>query len=176
MSSRIRWAILVVSLIGLAVAGEASWVHYRLLTDPGYISPCDINAKFSCTAVYMSRFGTVWGVPVALGGLIWFGLVSLVAGFARPDGPDRAAGAASYIFALATIGLGVILYFSYVSFFVLHTGCVLCMATYACVIAIFILSSMTRAESIARLPGRVGGDLEAVMKRPVTLIATVLYL
>ena len=79
-------------------------MHYKVLTDPSYISPCDINATFNCTQVYLSRFGSVRGVPVALGGVIWFALVALIAGFdsrrRRSTRCDR-----RYIFALSTIGL-----------------------------------------------------------------------
>jgi uncharacterized membrane protein/protein-disulfide isomerase len=176
MSPRVRWAILIVALLGLGVAAESAWVHYRLLTDASYVSPCDINAKFNCSTVYLSRFGTVWGVPVALGGLIWFALVALVAAFARPSPASRSSVAAGYLFALSTIGLGVILYLAYASFFVLHTGCVLCMTTYACVITIFILSSLTPSESIARLPARLVTDLRGIMARPATLMVATLYL
>ena len=59
--------ILVFALIGLGFATASTWVHYKVLTDPTYASPCDINAAFNCTQVYLSRFGSVGGVPVALG-------------------------------------------------------------------------------------------------------------
>src|SRR4030095_12747232 len=133
MSSRTRWLILAFAVAGFGLAASSSWVHYRLLTDPGYVSPCDVNATFNCSQVYLSRFGSILGVPVALGGLIWFGLVGLVAAFAQPNVKNSAA--AGYLFALATIGLGVVLYLAYASFVVLKTGCLLCMGTYVCVIA-----------------------------------------
>ena len=49
---------LVFALIGLAAAGEAAYVHYRMFADPTYAAVCDINETISCTQVYASRFGT----------------------------------------------------------------------------------------------------------------------
>jgi uncharacterized membrane protein/protein-disulfide isomerase len=174
MSSRTRLLIFTFALAGLALAAASSWVHYRLLTDPSYISPCDINATFNCTQVYLSRYGSVAGVPVALGGLIWFGLVAMVAGFARPEDPKSHA--AGYLFVLATIGLAVILYLAYASFIVLHTGCLLCMGTYVCVLGIFFLSSFASHEPMINLPIRMMSDLRAALSRPATLVVTILYL
>lgn len=173
MSSRTRWLIFAVSLLGLALAAGSSWVHYRLLTDPTYVSPCDVSATFNCTQVYLSRFGSVAGVPVALGGLIWFGLVALVSGFARPD--EKPSVAAGYLFALSVIGLSVSLYLAYASFFVLRTGCLLCMGTYVCVLAIFGLTASTTMASLAGLPGRLMKDLGNLVSKPAPLAATVLY-
>ena len=79
MSSRFRGLILVFALVGLGFATASTWVHYKVVSDPTYTSPCDINAAFNCTQVYLSRFGSIGGVPVALGGIFWFALVALVA-------------------------------------------------------------------------------------------------
>lgn len=174
MSSRIRWLILLSAIVGFGMAAASSWVHYRLLTDPGYVSPCDVSSAFNCSQVYLSRFGSVAGVPVALGGLIWFGLVVLVAGFARPD--VRPSVAAGYLFGLSVVGLGVSAYLAYVSFVMLGTGCLLCIGTYVSVLAIFVLSSLTTAESVAKLPTRVMDDLKDAMARPGSRAAGVAYM
>jgi len=174
MSSRLRWLILAFAAIGFGLAASSSWVHYRLLTDPGYVSPCDVNTTFSCSQVYLSRFGSVAGVPVALGGLIWFGLVALIAVFG--DGDKRDSPAVAYMQALAVIGLGVVLYLAYVSSMVLRTGCLLCMGTYVCVGAIFALVWRANGESLSKLPARLFADLETALRRPVVLAAAVLYL
>ena len=54
---------------------------YRLLTEPNYVSPCDISARFNCSELYLSQYGSVRGVPVALGGILWFAAVALLALF-----------------------------------------------------------------------------------------------
>ena len=74
------------ALLGLAASTAAAYVHYHLLFDPHYASFCDVNGTFNCSQVYLSRFGTALGVPVALLGAIWFALATVVAlaGFAGP--------------------------------------------------------------------------------------------
>ena len=174
MQRRTRWLILAFALAGLAFAGTSAWVHYRLITDPTYVSPCDINAKFSCSQVYLSRFGSVAGVPVALFGMVWFALVALIAGLSRTEEKPTSP-AASYVFALATVGLAVILYLGWASFFVLKTGCVLCMGTYVAVIAIFIISGLAASVPMLRLPGRVVSDVRAALADPGAFFGAVLW-
>jgi uncharacterized membrane protein/protein-disulfide isomerase len=172
MTPRLRWFILAVAVAGLGVAGASTWVHYRLLTDPTYISPCDVGAAFNCTQVYLSRYGSVAGVPVAVTGLAWFGLVALIAAFARADA--RPSVAAAYLTTLGTVGLAVSLYLAYVSWFVLETGCLLCMATYACVLAILVGASRASAVPIASLSGRLGADVSGLRARPAAAGAAIL--
>ncbi len=177
MSTKTRLWILIFAVAGLVFSGASSWVHYRLLTDPAYTSPCDINATFSCTQAYVSRFGSVAGVPVALAGLAWFGLVALIAAFARPSGEGNGRGAAgTYLFALSVVGLAAILYLGYASFFVLKTGCLLCIGTYVSVVGIFILSSSASSVGMAQLLKRLPSDLSALFAAPTTFLVAVLYL
>ena len=177
MTSRARWLILGLALIGLGFATYSSWVHYQLLTNAGYQSPCDINAAFNCSQVYMSRYGSVGGAPVALAGVFWFGLVILIAAFSKPRvGAAPAGPGVAYIFALSTIGLAVILYLAYASFFVLKTECVLCIGTYVSVIGIFIVSGASGTQSVWKLPGRAFGDLSDALREPVVMAATVILL
>ena len=189
MTSRARWLILALSVIGLGVSFAASYVHYHVILDPTYHSMCDISSTLSCTQVYASRYGTVMGVPVAVGGVAWFALVAIIGFFAETGEPgNRGTGdlpgsgrstttaAGGYIFALATIGLAVVLYLAYASFFILRTGCVLCMATYVCVIGIFIVSGLTTNVSMLKLPLRFSRDLRAIVTTPVLLVVGVLYL
>src|SRR4029450_12076518 len=123
MSSRSRWIVLVLAAAGLAFATASAWVHYKLLTDPTYHSPCDMSSRFNCSQVYLSRYGTVAGVPVALAGIFWFALVGLVAWASTPmvgaKAPAPIRGAT--LFALSLIGLAVILYLGLTSWVALNT-------------------------------------------------------
>jgi uncharacterized membrane protein len=177
MSRQTRLWILILAVAGLGFAGASAWVHYRLLTDPTYTtSLCDINATFNCTQAYLSRYGSAWGVPVALGGLAWFGLVALIAAFAEPprDGSRGAAG--TYVFALSVVGLAVVLYLGYASFVVLGTGCLLCIGTYVSVIGIFLLSSSSSSVGMGQLVARLPADVRALFAAPTTFLVAILYL
>ena len=66
----------------------SSYVHYKLLTEPGYTSFCDVNAHRELHAGLLSRYGSFWGVPVALGGVLFFAVVLALAGIAgEPSSP-----------------------------------------------------------------------------------------
>jgi uncharacterized membrane protein len=65
MTSLRRNLILAFGVLGLGASSVSSFVHYKLLTDPSYTSFCDVNPAVSCTEAYLSRFGSVRGVPVA---------------------------------------------------------------------------------------------------------------
>lgn len=175
MTSRSRLLILTFALIGFGVASASAYVHHKVLTDASYISPCDINETFNCTQVYLSQYGSVKGIPVALGGVAWFGLIVLLAFFADTTGDAKSHVAGAYVFALSTVALAGVLSLAYASFFVLKTYCVLCMATYVCVIAIFVLSGMASNVSVMSLPGRLFGDLKKALADPARMGATFIY-
>ena len=64
------------AVLGLVTSSAAAYVHYHLLFDPHYASFCDVNGTVNCSQVYLSRFGTAFGIPVALLGGIWFDSLS----------------------------------------------------------------------------------------------------
>jgi uncharacterized membrane protein/protein-disulfide isomerase len=150
-------------------------VHYQLLVNPGYTSFCDINATVSCKQAYLSRYGSVGGVPVAIGGIIFFTLVLLLL-WAGGKGSPAADSAPSYIFTLSTVALAVVLYLGYASFFILKEVCPLCVTTYVAAIGVFIVAGGASALPISRLPGRAGRDLGALVARPLALVIALLFL
>ncbi|MFO7302765.1 MAG: vitamin K epoxide reductase family protein [Acidobacteriota bacterium] len=174
MSSTTRTVILILALVGLGFAGASTWVHYKLLTDPTYVSVCDVGETFNCTQAYLSRYGSVWGIPVAIGGLIWFGAALLIAAFARPTTTEPSP-AAAYLFLWSIVGLATVLYLGYASFAVLNTVCLLCLGTYASVIGIFIATVRSRPVDLSKLPARIGRDLNAVVGNPPALVATIVF-
>ena len=198
MTRRIALGLLVFCVLGFAASGLSAYVHYRLLTEPGYTSFCSINATWNCEGVYESRFGAFYGVPVAIGGLIWFLGATMLALAAWPAASDasavptgksararRASAPAAaparfadyaplYLFAWSVIGLAFVMYFVYASFVVLKTICALCLVTYVSVIGIFILSGSGTDLSMRSLPGRVLRDIRALMTSPAALVAVLL--
>jgi uncharacterized membrane protein/protein-disulfide isomerase len=184
MTSRTRVLILIAALAGLGFSAASAAVHHRLLTDPSYSSFCDVNATFNCSQVYLSQYGSFRGISTALFGLIWFAAALLLAGFGRveADGPKGARPAATaspasaYLFAWSTLGLAVILYLAYASFFVLGTACLLCLGTYVSVIAIFLLSGTSKGVPVGDLPGRFGRDIEELTRDSKLVTVAVLFL
>jgi uncharacterized membrane protein/protein-disulfide isomerase len=175
MSTRARKLLAVFGALGLAASAAATWVHYHLLVNPDYSSFCDINATVSCKQAYLSRYGSVAGVPVALGGLIFFALVLLLVWAGRP-GCRAADSAPAYIFALSVVALGVVMYLGYASFFVLKEVCPICVTTYVAVIAVFVVARGASSVSISSLPSRVLRDIRLLVTSPVALVVGLLFL
>ncbi|MEE3202848.1 MAG: vitamin K epoxide reductase family protein [Acidobacteriota bacterium] len=175
MRDRVNLWLLGLALVGLVAAASSTYVHLQMITDPAYTSFCDINATVSCTQVYQSRYGTVYGVPVAFGGVVWFIgvlLLSVASRFASSATTLRIGG---YLLVWSTIGLSVAMYMAYASFFVLQTICVLCLIVYASVIGIFLLSGNIEAAQMRQLPLGVVIDVGLLVRRPLGLGVFVLF-
>lgn len=168
-------AMAAFAAFGLAAATASAWVHYQILRDPLYSSFCDVNATFSCTEAYTSRFGAVAGVPVALLGVLFF---AAILGVIVLGGRSRSAAEniPGYVFALSTIGLATVLYLGYSSYFVLHVVCVLCVGTYVAVIGLFLLSGASTRYPMTTLPRRLSNDLRMLVRTPAALGATLVFL
>lgn len=176
MKRHSRILLLALAVLGLGASLSSLYVHYRLLTDPGYSSFCDVSATVSCEAVYQSAYATVAGIPVAAGGAIWAGLVLMLALGMRGRADDtRDAGLAGYIFLLGTVGLAAVLFFGYTSFFVLNKLCLLCLTMYVAVIGIFVVSGAAAAP-IGSLPSQVAGDLKGLPGSPLALTLALVWL
>jgi uncharacterized membrane protein/protein-disulfide isomerase len=175
MSGPLRRWIALLAVAGLLAAASSSYIHLQLVSDPAYTSFCDISETVSCTDLYQSRYGSVAGVPIALGGVVWFGVVLLLL-FADVRGPANSReNIASYLLVWSTVGLSVAMYMAYASFFVLRTFCILCGVVYVAVAGIFIMTGSGPATPLRRLPLELIRDLRVLAQRPVGFIVAVVF-
>ena len=168
-----RW-FLGFAALGLAASSASTWVHHRLLTDPTYVSVCDVSSTFSCSEAYTSQYGAIGGVPVALLGMLFFlfviGLVALCGRSA-----SAAANLPGYVFAASTLGLAMVMYLAYASYVILGTICLLCVGTYVAVIGLFLTSGAAAKEPMSSLPARAIRDLGTLVRTPAALSAAVVF-
>ena len=176
MSLVVRRAIMVFALVGFSAAAVSTYVHYQLVQDPGYTSFCDISDSVSCTQVYLSRFGSVNGIPVAVLGAFWFGLVLLLTVAGSRGSSELGENIGGYLLVLSTLGLAVVLFLSYASFMVLGTVCVLCAVVYVTVGGIFLLSGVGASVPMLSIPRRAFTDLGRLARTPAALSVTGVYL
>jgi len=175
MSKTAARVALLCALIGLVVSSAAAYVHYRLVFDPTYQSFCDVNSTISCTQVYLSRYSTFRGIPVAIFGALWFVAAALlsVSGMAALSSVRESV--PGYLFVLSTLALAVVLYLAYASIVVLKTYCVLCFITYAAVIGLFVVSGAATSFPMTTLPRRAMRDLRVFISSPLAIIMAVLF-
>lgn len=175
MSKRAALFALLCSLVGLGASAAAAYTHYHLLYDPAYRSFCDVNETISCTQVYLSRFSTFRGIPVALFGATAFvasALLSISALTARPAVRENVPG---YLFVLSTLSLAVILYLGYASFVLLKAVCLLCLTTYAAVIGLFLVSGAATTFPMTTLPRRASRDVRVFARSPLAIVVAILF-
>ena len=168
--------LLAFGLLGLAASSMSAYVHYRLLTDPSYTSFCDVSSTMNCTQAYLSPYGTIFGVPTALAGVLYFVLLLLLISADLRGKPAARESATGYIFLLSIVGLAMVMYLGWASYFQLHTVCLFCATTYVAVVAIFIMSAGALRIPLTTLPSRAAGDVQALAKSPVALGAVLLLL
>ena len=167
-------ALSIAALVGLGFAAASTWVHYRILNDPLYSSVCDVNATFSCTEAYTSRFGSIGGVPVALVGVLYFAFVLMLITLCSRSTSAR-QNLAGYVFATATAGLAGVLYLAYASFFVLKTVCLLCVGAYLAIIALFLIAGAAAKYPMTTLVSRASNDLRTLFRTPAALTTALAF-
>jgi len=168
------WWLTAFAIVGLGASSASTWVHHRILNDPAYASFCDVNAAFSCTEAYASRFGSFGGVPVALFGVLFFTFVlGLIALCSRSS--TAASNLPGYLFVVSTVGLAVVLYLAYASFVILEAVCVLCVGTYVAVIGLFLLSGAATRYPMTSLPRRAALDFRTLLRTPSAVTAALAF-
>jgi uncharacterized membrane protein len=124
-------AMLALALVGAAIAGYLTWVHYA------GIEPICAGGGGSCERVQTSRYAELGGVPVALLGLVGYlaiaGTLALV--------PASAARPAVAFLALA--GAGFSAYLTYLELFEIDAICQWCVAS-AVVMGLLAVLAVTR--------------------------------
>ncbi len=127
---KLRITLIVLTLLGLAVASYVTYVHYA-----GIKPAC--TAGESCTKVQTSRYSELAGVPVALIGLI--GYVAILASLLAPEG-ERTRFATT---ALTLGGFAFSVYLTYREVFSIHAICEECVSS-AVIMTIMMCLSIWR--------------------------------
>jgi uncharacterized membrane protein len=128
---RLRLAVAALAVAGLAVAGYLTYVHYAGL------DPVCAGGGGGCERVQNSSYAELAGVPVALLGLIGYGLI--LASLAVPGELGRSAGVL-----LALVGFGFSAYLTWVELFDIDAICQWCVAS-------ALLMTALAAATVARV-------------------------
>jgi uncharacterized membrane protein len=115
------------ALVGLAIAGYLTWVHYAGL------EPVCVGGGGGCERVQSSRWADLAGVPVAVLGL--GGYAAILASLALPE--DLGAQAAAF---LSLVGFGFSAWLTYVEIAKIDAICQWCVASAAIMTALALAS------------------------------------
>ena len=131
MSARaLRATLIVLTVIGLGVAGYLTYVHYS-----GTQPVC--TAGGSCEKVQTSVYSELAGVPVALMGLI--GYVVILASLLAPENETTRFATVAF----TVVGFGFSAYLTYRELFSIHAICEWC-ASSAAIMTILMLLAVWR--------------------------------
>jgi uncharacterized membrane protein len=136
VSSRsLRIATAGLAVIGLAIAGYLTWVHYAGL------KPFCVGGGGGCEKVQSSDWAELVGIPVAVLGL--GGYAAILATLALPE--DLSRSAAAFV---ALVGVGFSAWLTYVELEKIHAICQWCVASAVvmCLLAIVSVIRLLRVD------------------------------
>ena len=130
----IKWlSVCALTLIGLLDSAYLTYEHFA-----GVISPCSIHSisLIDCSGVLRSQYAVVFGVPVALFGLIFYLILLSTLLYARFS-KNRFSARAVVLFSVLAVCASS--YFLFIQFFVLKAICLFCLLSAAINFSIIIL-------------------------------------
>jgi len=133
-----KWALILIAVVGIAASSLALREHYR--TDA---SPCSINERWDCGIVNHSPYAMLFGVPVAVIGIAGYLLLGVLA-FRK---------AYPWMLPLVTVAFAFAVHLADVESMVLGVWCIYCVISLGLitlmtllVIGKVIADSMQRAQ------------------------------
>jgi uncharacterized membrane protein len=122
-----RRATAALALVGIAIAGYLTWVHYAGL------DPVCVGGGGGCERVQSARWAELAGIPVAVLGL--GGYVAILASLALPE--EQGAPVAAF---LALVGFGFSAWLTYVELAKIDAICQWCAASAVIMVLLAIVS------------------------------------
>lgn len=113
---------------------------YSLAQKTGFVSGalCNINNTFNCDIVNRGPYSEIYGIPVAVIGVLGYLFLFVAALLKRHDMHDRVL--SLFLFAASAGGLVFALYLTSLEAFVLLAWCVVCLASQVLIAIIALLS------------------------------------
>jgi uncharacterized membrane protein len=116
------------AVVGLLISAYLSWVHYM-----GVVPVC-VGGSGGCETVQTSSYATIFGVPVAVLGLVGYAGLLFSALLGGEAGVYLA-------FLIALVGTLFSAYLTYLEVYVIHAICQWCLASAALMVAAFLCAS-----------------------------------
>ena len=133
LTRRLMSLIAILAVCGIAVS-SVSLQHHYATSKTAY---CDFGETFNCDIVNRSEYSSIFGIPVALIGMLGY---AALAGLAtvyreRQETPTM-------LFSAAAAGLAFALYLTYIEARVLGVWCILCLSSLVLIAATTILAAV----------------------------------
>jgi uncharacterized membrane protein len=133
LMQRLMSFVAILAVCGITVS-SVSLQHHYATSKTAY---CDIGEAFNCDIVNRSEYSSIFGVPVALIGML--GYAALV-GLATVYRERRETPA--MLFGASAAGLAFALYLTYIEARVLGVWCILCLSSLALIATTTVLAAV----------------------------------
>lgn len=130
-----RILVALISLAGFGIMAYLTYIHFAEAK-----SFCDISETVSCDVVTTSIYSEIFGLPISIMGLGYFGLTFLLAAFHRKKAFYQV------IFFLTLFVLIPSYYFTALEAFVIKAFCILCETSKILMLAILVVSFVAMKE------------------------------
>jgi uncharacterized membrane protein len=133
LTRRLMNLVALLAVCGIAVS-SVSLQHHYATSKTAY---CDIGQTFNCDIVNRSEYSSIFGIPVALIGMLGY---AALAGLALAYRERRETPA--MLFGAAAAGLAFALYLTYIEGRVLGVWCILCLSSLALIATTTIVAAV----------------------------------
>jgi protein-disulfide isomerase/uncharacterized membrane protein len=123
------WAVVFLTLVGLADSIYLAISHYRVYTDVGHKSFCALSRAINCDTVSQSPYAIMLNVPVAIWGAIGYSFIFLLLFLAGSKNAGKAR-IWSLIFWATLIFSGHSVILALISSYLIRSYCILCIVSY----------------------------------------------
>jgi|SRR5580658_224690 uncharacterized membrane protein len=133
LTQRLLSVVAILAVLGVVVSSEALQRHYAT----SKTEFCDIGATFDCDIVNRSEYSSVFGIPVALIGMLGYAALTGLATVYRERRESPVL-----LFGASAAGLAFALYLTYIEARVLGVYCILCLSSLALIATMTVLSAV----------------------------------
>jgi protein-disulfide isomerase/uncharacterized membrane protein len=123
------WAVVLLTLVGLTDSIYLAISHYRIYTDIGYTSFCAISRAINCDTVSQSPYAIMLNMPVAAWGVIGYAFILILVFIAGSKSAGRVR-IWSLILWVTLILSGHSIILAWISSYLIHSYCILCIVSY----------------------------------------------
>lgn len=138
------WPVFWLGVVGMLIT---AFLSFQASTTGG-LPLCTEGS--ACDLIQQSRWSMLFGIPVAVWGLLTYALITLLSWEMRPSVKRW-----RWLWTLSLLGLGISLYLTIVGIVQIEAICLWCMASLATIAAIFGVLSWRRPESGPGKPWKV---------------------
>lgn len=145
MYLRPRFDVMLASLVAIGVAGAGISIYLIVVHYAKVPLVCSTSGLINCERVLSSRYSAVGGVPISIGGIVWFVVLALLglAGLLVAPEP-RLLHPVQVLWSL--LGLVMVLYLVGIETLALGVLCIWCTVLHMLILAALVLTLLRTPE------------------------------